>query len=927
MDFPTELQLELMEEDLVHDEITPDEEQLEVLEDIWLKAGEIDIDEASIYDAGYRVNQRKKSKQKDKRWHPGGSKSKKKKEPSIKELKDGPYTACENKSKKTCGTIVAPVQLLEGDKKSEDHASQHSENTDELMRTLLDQEADKMGVKRKKHKHKEQCKKHKKKHKERTEEVATTSAVSTAQERPPPDLTQDSHVSRLIQEIIQKAEREHEETMRKQVEKSPPQLSPVDMSPQKRQQQQQQHQQQQQQPFKATPPKTGKPAAFELMQIKQMKQQQQAQQLQRQQQQQLQHLQNQQQQTYQHIQQLQLQKQQQQHSQKQEQLEAQIQNLQKHQNLQLERLQMLQQHPVAQMQNRHQQIVQVQRLQQMQRLEEQKRQEQLQKQHQLRMQQQQQEAQQKQEKQQELQRQLQQHLLMLKRQQQKLQEYLPHEYQQKQPEVNQLQQQKKETQQQQQQPCIYQMNKPLMNVKPVEINVLPQVIMASPVSYQATAYEHAFLNFLKEQPSPVANTQRKVPQMDRASPQVMPVLTKPENSPSVQHDMMPKLDSPQLNVHTSQQLSVHKSQQQNVRTSQPSVFQLTVTNQQKNQQQQQQRQQQQQQSQQQQQQHQHQHQQHHRPNLMWSNYNYYRVNNCEMTCTNQNRFYPLTMEPIPADTAKNDSESLPNKLVKLLNRVGLPNAPYNPKRQDDAFANVQKAGVEAPCLNPCDVANIEVGQTENEILGAVVDPSEEDIDKTKEVATTDVPRAKECVSKPPNKELSVFWNENVPNLSNANDKKSESNKGEAETAMVAAEEPVKKKRGRPRKNPVMTAEQVSLTKQANVRRKPVQMEQKLAEIEPLKVLQKKQQKTVPKPVGVERDPSNVKTDKPKELKVLVSNILTNMHHMVRKKLLLTGTCTIAKALSKPVHKTQGFKNAMIRRMRRSRRSATVYKKV
>lgn len=40
-DFPTELQLELMEEDLAHDEISPDEQQLEVLEDIWLKAGEI----------------------------------------------------------------------------------------------------------------------------------------------------------------------------------------------------------------------------------------------------------------------------------------------------------------------------------------------------------------------------------------------------------------------------------------------------------------------------------------------------------------------------------------------------------------------------------------------------------------------------------------------------------------------------------------------------------------------------------------------------------------------------------------------------------------------------------------------------------------------------------------------------------------------
>lgn len=42
--FPPELQLELIEEDLNAQTgvtISPDEEQLEVLEDIWLKAGEI----------------------------------------------------------------------------------------------------------------------------------------------------------------------------------------------------------------------------------------------------------------------------------------------------------------------------------------------------------------------------------------------------------------------------------------------------------------------------------------------------------------------------------------------------------------------------------------------------------------------------------------------------------------------------------------------------------------------------------------------------------------------------------------------------------------------------------------------------------------------------------------------------------------------
>lgn len=47
-DFPAELQLELMEDDMTHDEVGPDEEQLEVLEDIWLKAGEIGKSRTSI---------------------------------------------------------------------------------------------------------------------------------------------------------------------------------------------------------------------------------------------------------------------------------------------------------------------------------------------------------------------------------------------------------------------------------------------------------------------------------------------------------------------------------------------------------------------------------------------------------------------------------------------------------------------------------------------------------------------------------------------------------------------------------------------------------------------------------------------------------------------------------------------------------------
>lgn len=40
-ELPPELQMQFIEEDMACDEIPPDEQQLEVLEDIWLKAGEI----------------------------------------------------------------------------------------------------------------------------------------------------------------------------------------------------------------------------------------------------------------------------------------------------------------------------------------------------------------------------------------------------------------------------------------------------------------------------------------------------------------------------------------------------------------------------------------------------------------------------------------------------------------------------------------------------------------------------------------------------------------------------------------------------------------------------------------------------------------------------------------------------------------------
>ncbi|CAG5104192.1 Similar to Kdm4B: Probable lysine-specific demethylase 4B (Drosophila melanogaster), partial [Cotesia congregata] len=49
-------------QDLELEEDVPDEQQLEVLEDIWLKAGELEIEEASLYDDGYNKKKNKRKK-------------------------------------------------------------------------------------------------------------------------------------------------------------------------------------------------------------------------------------------------------------------------------------------------------------------------------------------------------------------------------------------------------------------------------------------------------------------------------------------------------------------------------------------------------------------------------------------------------------------------------------------------------------------------------------------------------------------------------------------------------------------------------------------------------------------------------------------------------------------------------------------------
>lgn len=52
-------------EELEMEEDSPDEEQIQVLEDIWLKAGEIGLEEASLVDAGYEMHTKKKRRKGD----------------------------------------------------------------------------------------------------------------------------------------------------------------------------------------------------------------------------------------------------------------------------------------------------------------------------------------------------------------------------------------------------------------------------------------------------------------------------------------------------------------------------------------------------------------------------------------------------------------------------------------------------------------------------------------------------------------------------------------------------------------------------------------------------------------------------------------------------------------------------------------------
>ncbi|XP_003703094.1 lysine-specific demethylase 4C [Megachile rotundata] len=64
-DIPPDVKKVLQDLELEEVDDGPDEQQLEVLEDIWLKAGEMDVNEATVYDDGYNRKKSRKRKKKN----------------------------------------------------------------------------------------------------------------------------------------------------------------------------------------------------------------------------------------------------------------------------------------------------------------------------------------------------------------------------------------------------------------------------------------------------------------------------------------------------------------------------------------------------------------------------------------------------------------------------------------------------------------------------------------------------------------------------------------------------------------------------------------------------------------------------------------------------------------------------------------------
>ncbi|XP_048518918.1 uncharacterized protein LOC109537663 [Dendroctonus ponderosae] len=181
-EFPPELQLQLMEEDQnlsFGDDLQPDEQQMEVLEDIWLKAGEIDAEDVDICDDGYNVKKGRKMKVKRNR--------KGRKEEGAK-------------AKKQCGKIVALAPASPG--------------TDDLVKSLVAQESDLINKKKLKHKER------RRKKKDEAPSVAPPEASPPPAPvppppapAPPPEEIDQVKAQAAVDRIIRQADEEYERTL------------------------------------------------------------------------------------------------------------------------------------------------------------------------------------------------------------------------------------------------------------------------------------------------------------------------------------------------------------------------------------------------------------------------------------------------------------------------------------------------------------------------------------------------------------------------------------------------------------------------------------------------------------------------------------------------------------------------------------------
>ncbi|KAF7266512.1 hypothetical protein GWI33_020193 [Rhynchophorus ferrugineus] len=197
-EFPADLQLQLIEEDNLPfgDEIQPDEQQLEVLEDIWLKAGEIEAEDAEICDAGYNVRKNKRYIQKKRR----GRKSKKKDSDSDDECGSRDYK--DLNPKKHCGKIVSLKE------------ERHTSDTEELVKSLVAREADLLHKKKVKHKERDAKDKEKKKKKKDGLEPVDSSFSGNESKPAEDDLEQikqeNERAKEQVENIIRLADEEYE---------------------------------------------------------------------------------------------------------------------------------------------------------------------------------------------------------------------------------------------------------------------------------------------------------------------------------------------------------------------------------------------------------------------------------------------------------------------------------------------------------------------------------------------------------------------------------------------------------------------------------------------------------------------------------------------------------------------------------------------